>query len=233
MARRVMIGTPAHDFKVHCRYANSLTSTTRMAVERGIFLREIYIAGDALVQNARNDLVKAALEQNFDDLIMIDADQDWEPTWIFKLLEYSVDCVGAAVRKKTDEKEVYNVKADKGPLSFVQHPTHPILTTPDMALGTGFLRFSNRALRVLWDNSTPYYVWGRDEGRWIFDVRPREDGQLVGEDTHVSNQLRKFGIDTWLDPNMTCGHMGEKRYIGDFASWLRNAIDQAKQAAAA
>ncbi len=36
----------------------------------------------------------------------------------------------------------------------------------------------------------------------------------------VSIKLAKLGIQTYLDPKMTCGHTGVKRYTGDFQSWL-------------
>ena len=218
--RRVLIGTPAHDGRVDVHYALSLTRTARMAVERGIELRELFLAYDAIIQNARNDLVKLALENQFDDLIFIDGDQDWEPEWVFKLLEYPVDCVGAAVRKKTDQEERYNVKAAMGALSILADKSTGLMSSHDMALGTGFLRLSRRALQVLWDNSEKYTAFqGRSQGAWIFDIRP-VNGELVGEDTHVSDKLRQHGIQTWLAPGMTCGHIGSKRFVGDFEKWL-------------
>ena len=67
---------------------------------------------DSLVQRARNDLVRLALEDKFDDLIFMDSDQEWNPEWIFKLLEYKEDVIGGTVVKKSD-KPVFNVKALK------------------------------------------------------------------------------------------------------------------------
>lgn len=223
VARRVLIGTPAHTGSVDVYYANSLTQTLRLCMQRGIDLREIFMAYDAIVQNARNDIVKLALEHNFDDLIFIDADQDWEPDWVMKLLSYPVDCVGAAVRKKTDQEELYNVRARGGPDSITTDPVTGLMTAPDMALGTGFIRFSRHALQVLWDNSEKYIGFkDKPPSAWIFDIRP-VNGELVGEDTAVSDKLRANGIATWLAPGMTCGHIGPKRYIGDFDAWLAKA----------
>ncbi len=88
-----------------------------------------------------------------------------------------------------------------------------------MALGCGFIRFSRRALQMLWDSSEAYCVWGKEQSRWIFDIR-RVNGQLVGEDTMVSDKLRALGIPTFLDPTMTCGHIGAKKWTGDFSAYL-------------
>lgn len=223
MSRRVLIGTPAHTGVVDVYYTLSLTGTLRLCIQKGIDMREIFLAYDALVQNARNDLVKIALEHGFDDLIFIDADQAWEPEWVLRLLNYPVDCVGAAVRKKTDQEELYNVRARGGPDSIVTDQKTGLMTAPDMALGTGFLRLSSRALQVLWDNSEKYTGFqNKPQSAWIFDVRP-VNGELVGEDTCMSDKLRQHGIQTWLAPGMTCAHIGPKKYVGDFDAWLAKA----------
>jgi hypothetical protein len=220
MSRRVLIGTPTHDWKVDVYYANSLTGTLRLCMQNDIDLREIYLAGDAIVQNARNDLVKIALENGFDDLIFIDADQSWEPEYVIRLLSHPVDCVGAAVRKKTDQEELYNVRARGGIHTLTTDTATGLMTAPDMALGTGFLRLSRHAMQVLWDNSEKYIGFkGKSPSSWIFDIRPI-NGELVGEDTMVSDKLRQHGIDTYLDPTMTCGHFGTKNYTGNFKAWL-------------
>ena len=104
------------------------------------------------MQNSRNDLVKLAIEHDFDDLVFIDADQDWQPEWLFKLLSYPVDCVGGTVRKKTDTVESYNVKSDTWPIPVDPRDGAWVVD----GLGAGFLRLSKRALRLLWDNSEPY-----------------------------------------------------------------------------
>ncbi len=223
MTRRVLIGTPAHDGRVDVYFANALTNTLRLCMQRGIDLREVYLAYDAIVQNARNDLVKLALEHNFDDLIFIDSDQDWDPDWVPRLLDYPVDCVGGAVRKKTDQDELYNVRAAGGPDSITTDPVTGLMTAPDLALGTGFLRLSRRALQVLWDNSEKYVGFqGKSPSAWIFDIRP-VNGVLVGEDTMVNDKLRQHGIATYLAPGMTCGHVGPKKFVGDFDAWLAKA----------
>ena len=218
--RRVLIGTPSYEGKDDVWYAHSLAQTVRLCAASGIDLREIFLAYDAIIQNCRNDILALAIRHNFDDLFFIDADQDWKPEWITKLLSYPVDCVGAAVRKKSDQEELYNIRAPEGANSFYIHPNAPILSAKDMALGCGLLRLSRKAMRALWDNSEEYTGWpGKEPSRWVFDIRP-VNGRLVGEDTMISEKLRQHGIETWVDPHMTCGHTGVKKYTGNFAAWL-------------
>lgn len=218
--RRVLIGTPAHDGRVDAVYTFSLLQTLRLALDKGVDLRWLCPPGDAILPNARNEIVRDALAHSFDDLIFIDSDQDWQPEDVFRLLDYRVHCVGAPIRKKCEE-ELYNVRASEGPDSFVKHPIHSnLMSAPGMALGTGFLRLSRRALQLLWDKAEPYQNGNKAPARWIFEARPVL-GRLVGEDTMVSMKLSNLGIQTWLDPTMHVGHMGPKRYAGDFAAWLK------------
>ena len=223
--RKVLIGTPAHDGRVDVWYVHSLMATARLCMAKGIDMREIYVTLDSLVQNARNDLVRFAIHGGFDDLIFIDSDQDWNAEWVPKLLSYPVDCVGAAVIKKSDSQELYNVRTSGGAGSFVQD-ANGLWTSPDMALGCGFIRFSRRALQALWDSSEEYVVAGKEKSRWIFDIRP-VNGRLVGEDVMVSDKLRSLGIQTYLDPAMTCGHVGPKKWTGDFASYINKMRSEA------
>lgn len=216
--RRVLIGTPAYDWNANIRFVHSLGMTVKLCAEKGIDLRWLFPPGKIVTQ-ARNELARDALNHGFDDLVFIDADQDWEPKDLIWLLSYDVDCVGAAIRKKSEDV-LWNVKARGGIFSFVKHPKYDLLTAPDLTIGTGFLRLSRRALQALWDASEKYTSDGQEEAAWIFHFAPRK-GELISEDTHVCDLLRGLGIPTWLDPKIACGHSeGGKRYIGDFAAWL-------------
>lgn len=218
-AKRILIGTPAHDWRADVRYVHSFGQTIKLCMERGIDLRWLFPPGDAILQQSRNALVRDALTFGFDDLFFIDSDQDWEAEWIIRLLSYPIDCIGAPVRKKTDDKELYNVKVRSGIDSFRRLGQHDIITAPDLAVGTGFLRMSRRAMQALWDASEKYVGPDGIETAWIYDIRP-QNGELVGEDTHVCDKLRSLGIETWIDPTMCPGHSGMKRFAGDFGTWF-------------
>jgi len=211
--RKVLIGTPCHDGRTEVWYNNSLRLTERAAAANNIETTPVYMAYDSLVQRARNDLVALALEGGFDDLFFIDADMRWEPEWALSIMSHDVDVVGAAYRKKTDDKEIYTVKASqpipvdmKSGLWIVQ------------GIGTGFLRLSRRALYALWDSSEEY----RNEGktcRWIFDVCP-VNGDLMGEDMIACEKLSRLGFPIMLDSSFTPTHIGVKQYVGDFARYV-------------
>jgi hypothetical protein len=214
--RRVIIGTPCYDGRLDVWYVNSLSNTIKQSALYNVEIVPIWISFDALLQKARNDTVHLALADNVDDLIWIDSDIEWNPEWIFQLLNYNVDVVGGTYPKKGDREE-YVVR--KLTTNQPDPGTGLISVT---GLGTGFVRWSRRAIQYLWDTSEPY-VDSKDglERRFIFDV-VIENHSLVSEDIHAFDKLRQGGFEIWLDPAMTCNHTGHKKWQGDFNAWLKN-----------
>ena len=210
--KKVLIGTPSHDGKVDVWYANSLINTIRLSYEKDTVVVPIYMAYDSLVQRARNDLVKLAIEEGFDDLIFIDSDQEWDPEWVFKLLDYDKDVVAGTVVKKSDQP-AFNVKALEGKMEVKDG-----LIEVD-CVGTGFMRISKKALKQVWDVSEEYQNEGKT-CRMVFDIKVM-DGQLVSEDNVFCRKWHDLGGKVYIDPSMTCNHIGVKKYTGSFMEFIK------------
>lgn len=218
--RKVMIGTLSYDGRVDVRFVDALLNTLRIT-SPDIMIVPIYMSFDSLIQRARNDTVAMALNNGFDDLIFIDSDIEWDPTWIGKLLDYPVDVVGGTYRKKTDGEELYVIKQLVNPAPV---DTRTGLMKVD-GLGCGFIRLSRRAMQYLWDASEPYQ--DRGEKRMIFEVLV-EDGDILSEDIYMCHKLNRGGIQVHLDPRMCCNHMGLKKYEGNFFDWYQRLLDGLK-----
>jgi glycosyltransferase involved in cell wall biosynthesis len=211
--RKVLIGTPAHDGRVDVWFANSLVNTVKLAMQRQVDLRPIYMSYDSLVQRARNDLVRLAVEEDFDDLIFIDSDEEWDPEWIFKLLAYKEEVIGLPVVKKSDQV-MFNIKALPQGLKMQQNGLMEV-----EAVGTGFMKISRAALKKVWDISPEYKNEGRT-GRMVFDVQV-VNGDLVSEDNIFCQKWRNLGGKVFIEPSMTCNHIGVKKYQGNFLEYLK------------
>lgn len=211
--RRVIIGTPCYDGRLDVWYTNSLVNTVKLARDRDIEIIPIWISFDALLQRARNDTIQLALEQGYDDLIWIDSDIEWQPEWIFKLLDYPVDVVGGTYPKKGDREEYVLRQINR------KQPD-PITGLLEVdGLGTGFARMSKKAMQYLWDISAPYYDPKDDkERRMICDVQIIDE-KMYSEDIIMFLKLQRGGFKIWLDPVMTCNHTGPKKFTGDFMKW--------------
>jgi FkbM family methyltransferase len=213
--RKVLIGTPSYDGTLDVWYVNSLVGTVRESEDRGIRIDPVYMSYDALVQRARNDLVALAIEGGYDDLIFIDGDIEWDPTWIFQLLKYKQDVVGGTYRKKNDNNEDYVLKALDLPPT-VDTRTGLIKVA---GLGTGFMKISQKALTYLWKGAEPYIDHKGKNSRMVFDIAI-QDGTLVSEDILMCQKLTEGGFDIWLDPRMCCKHVGPKKFEGNFIRWF-------------
>ena len=210
--RRVLLGTPAHDGRVDVWYCNSLVNTIKMAAQLGVEINPVYMSYDSLVQRARNDLVRLALEEQYDDLIFMDSDQEWDPAWIFRLLGYEEAVIGGTVVKKSD-RVMFNVKAPRSGLKLTANGLMEV-----DSIGTGFLRIRRDALEAVWNMSEEYINEGK-RCRMVFDVK-LIDGELVSEDNVFCAKWRSLGNSVWIDPTMTCGHVGVKKYTGNFMQFL-------------
>jgi hypothetical protein len=212
---KVLIATPAYDGRLDVWYTTSLVNSVRIAQDNGIFLHPVFMSYDALVQRARNDLFRLGLD--YDAVIWIDSDLEWNPMWIMELLGSDKDVIGGTYRKKTDDAELYTVK------------TKDLTATDGLikvdGLGMGFVKMSKKAVQALWDASQPYQNEGR-EGRMICDIQI-VDGQLVSEDNVVTRKLADLGFDIWLDPRMTCCHIGTKKFYGNFEDLAKRLTAQA------
>ena len=213
--RKVLIATPALDGRLDVWYTNSLVNSVRIAQENDIFLHPVFMSYDALVQRARNDLFALALD--YDAVIWIDSDLEWHPMWIMELLGSDKDVVGGTYRKKTDDAELYTVK------------THNLETKDGLVqvegLGLGFVKMSKKAVQDLWDASPEYQNEGKT-CRMICNVEVI-DGQLVSEDNAVMRKLASLGYDIWLDPRMTCCHIGTKKFYGNFEDYANRLKQKA------
>ena len=208
MNRKVIIATPAHNETVHVGFMDSLIQTIRMSIDKKIDIYPIQVCGDALVQRARKDLIAMAIETNCDDIIFIDSDQQWNPEWIFKLLDYPVDVVGGAVVKKCDIP-MFNVKIL--PTSSVDQSTGLMEIE---SLGTGFLRIINAAMIAV-SNESQEYKDSNKTCKMVFNIEI-VDGELISEDNVFCKKWRKLGGKVFVDPTMTCRHIGLKKWEGSF-----------------
>lgn len=209
--KKVLIATPAYDGRLDVWYVNSLVNTVRLLESNGIEVHPIYLAYDAMIQRARNNLFRLAMQGNFTDMVFIDSDMEWDPAWVMSLLAREEDVVGGTARKKTDEVELYAVK------------THNVVPNERgliqaEGLGTGFVKLSRTAFEAAW-NASPSYINEGEECRMVCDVQVI-DGELYSEDTFLFRKLRGLGFIPWLDPTMTCNHIGVKKYVGNIAAFL-------------
>jgi hypothetical protein len=209
--RKVLIATPALDGRLDVWYTNSMVNSIRLTQANNVFLHPVFLSFDALLQRARNDLFKIAVDGQYDCMIWIDSDMEWNPEWIMELIDRPEDVVGGTARKKTDDAEIYVAKTR----DLTRHDNGLIKCD---GLGTGFVKLSKEAYMAVWEASTEYRE-GEKVCRMVCDVKVI-DGELYSEDTVLFKKLNELGFNCWLDPKMTCNHIGTKKFVGNMELYL-------------
>jgi hypothetical protein len=218
--KKVLIATPSYDGKLDVYYIDSLLNTLSLAENNNVEVYPLFICYDSLIERARNDLFKIAYSNDIDNLFFIDSDVGWNPQDFYKLVKSDKDIIGGSYRKKTDNEELYVVKAlDKdNPKLNLSVDKDGILEVA--GLGCGFMKISRKAINALWEVSK-HYTSEKGDARMVFEV-VCEDGQLISEDIYMCKKWRNLGNSVYLDTNITCSHTGAKTFVGDVGKWINS-----------
>jgi hypothetical protein len=213
--RRVMLGTPSHDGKVEVVYLHSVINTIKLCAQNGIEVFPFHICYESLLQISRNDIFKTAYMSQIDDLVFVDSDQEWQPEQFLRLLMHPVDFAGCPVVKKGDA-ESYNIKCLKWPIP--RDKNNGLLEVD--SIGTGFMRLSRRAIDKMWNMSEKYDSEKDNDNRNVFETKI-VDGSFYSEDVYFCKKWQDSGEKIYLDDEMTCSHVGTKKWNGNFNLWLK------------
>lgn len=218
--KKVLIATPSYDGKLDVYYIDSLLNTLSLAEKNNVEVYPLFICYDSLIQRARNDLFKLAYSNDIDNLFFIDGDVGWNPQDFYKLIKSDKDIIGGSYRKKTDNEELYVVKALDKDNSKLNLSVDKYGILEVAGLGCGFMKISRKAMNALWDISKPY-TSEKGDTRMVFEV-VCEDGDLISEDIYMCKKWRNLGNSIYLDTNITCSHTGAKTFVGDVGKWINS-----------
>lgn len=211
--KKILIATPSYDGKVDVWYASALHQTALLGMQSNIYFHPVFMSYDALIQRSRNDLLAIAVEQEFDGILWIDADMEWNPQWAIDVVNSNKDALGLPVIKKSIFEESYNVKCK--PENLITNDEGFIKVE---SIGTGFFYMSKAAVKYLWDNSKAY-VHNGAKRKWVFEVKI-QDGDIISEDVLLCQKLRQGGFNIFIDPSKTCNHVGTLKFSGNFAEFI-------------
>ena len=211
--KTVLIATPSYDGRLDAWYANSLINTILLGLEKEIIFKPVFLSYDALIQRSRNDLVGIAVDNDFDGILWIDSDMEWNPQWAIDAVISGKDVFGLPVIKKSATQESYNIKCK---IEDLKEDEYGLISVE--SVGTGFLYMSKEAVKHLWDNSDSY-IHNEKDRRWVFEVKI-QDGDIISEDVLVCQKLIKGGFKIFIDPSKTCNHIGSMKYVGDFKDFI-------------
>jgi hypothetical protein len=210
--KRVAILTPSYDGSVSIEYSSSLANSAILLNNNGYTLDHLYVNGEAIVQSARNKLFFNAYHKDYDCVVWIDSDIEWNPKDLLKLVSSPLDVIGATYRRKT-MKEMYVAKVSN-------------LISGDVievdGIGFGFLKMSRKVIDSLW-NTNESYEDDKSLCKNVFEVVVK-DGQMYSEDYVACKKIKDLGFNVYLDKTINLSHKSKINLIGSFLNWEKQYL---------
>jgi len=238
---KVVICTPFYEMKGFSPYIFSMFYTSKMLALNGIECDFWELSGDSYVDRAKNTLFTKFLEDpEATDVFMIDADMQWNPDAILKMLMFPEPIVVGSYPQKNSWNQWTSTPAlvdDNGtarPVGRELGDGTALIKAQYMA--GGFVRIKRPLLEEYRAKYTEdqYKDQSADPGApdrtytnfFMCEVR---DGLRWGEDRFFGRRLGEMGVDVFIYPNIEFGHYGVKGYFGNFDKWLRDPALQQRE----
>ena len=195
--RKLFVALPAYDFKVSLKLAVSLARLAQQLPQHGVDLSIGSICGCSVVSRARNLLVKDFLESNCTDLMFIDADINFEPEDVLRLMAWASDpkkgIVGGVPRTRKSNK-VYIAQLDQDEEGLTMNRMGLVRAK---RIATAFMLVRREVFERLVNENPQWNYYDHSSDRnlnAVFDFLVTEEGYM-GEDYLFCDRARAIGYE--------------------------------------
>jgi hypothetical protein len=235
----LVVATPCFGGQVTAAFMAAIMRLQEACWTRQLDFAWIWSSGDALITRARADLLARFLDRpQYTHLLFIDADIDFEPSQVFRLLAFEADVAAGAYPIKTiDWNRVRAaIAAGRDPtsaaLAYVCDIEQGRIITRNGFVksryaGCGFLMISRPALTRLCaaHPELQYQRIDMPSSRSsvnqfaLFEcmIDP-ESGTYLSEDYAFCRRWAALGGEIWIDMESRLTHIGPMPFVGDFAT---------------
>lgn len=210
------------------QYHQSLIATLSVFHHLDVRWNVRELPGDANLPRVRNHLAASFLAGGAKEALFIDADMEWKPEDVLRLLSSKQPFIGAPCRRRRNIPEhdpnSWNVRFF--PDRLLKQDAAGAIEVE--AVGTGFLRVERTVFeRIIaahpdWKASPSVIIAPKDRD-WYYRVFRFPEGDDGGEDQFFCQAWRSVGGQVWIDPRLSIGHVGEQVYRGSVMSLFRRA----------
>ena len=219
----IFFATPCYGGQITDQYFLSMFRLTQELIKYNINFRITTLRNESLVPRARNILNAMFLEaKECTHLMFIDADIEFEPESIIRMLAMDKDLITGAYPKKTlpvdyainlkfADEERTQVKVDMGAVEVLDASTGFWLMKREvvdrMIEGYPELFYLNDSSI---DPKFNEYCYS------FFDtIHDPDDNRYLSEDYTFCRRWQKIGGQIWLDPNTKLNHVGSYTFEGN------------------
>ncbi len=219
----IFFATPCYGGQITDQYFLSMFRLTQELIKYNINFRITTLRNESLVPRARNILNAMFLEaKECTHLMFIDADIEFEPESVIRMLAMDKELITGAYPQKTlpvdyainlkfADKEKTQVKVDMGAVEVLDASTGFWLMKREvvdkMIEGYPELFYLNDSSI---DPKFNQYCYS------FFDtIHDPDDNRYLSEDYTFCRRWQKIGGSIWLDPNTKLNHVGSYTFEGD------------------
>ena len=227
---QVFLATPCYGGMVCQEFMQSVLRTLHTCMVNNIGLNVFMMGNESLITRGRNQLVAEFMASESSHLMFIDADIEFHPSEILKLISHDKPIVTGAYPLKV-EPTTYVVNSADNP-----EKDGKLIEVKDS--GTGFMLIRRDTIEKMQEAYPDLHytgdfdrqeyrkdLQGRDEHKEklkenlysLFDTsHDKEDNNnYLSEDYTFCRRWQKIGGKIWLDTTITLNHVGRKIYRGD------------------
>lgn len=201
----VLVATPCYGNQCTAMYYRSVLNLVR-AFERESYDYDILIGlNESLIDRARNNMACDFLDTDFQKLLFIDADIEFTPEGVSKLLEVDAPVVAGVYATKNPEKSFYGVWTKDGMIGRGEGVIEATY------LGTGFMMIDRSVLVEMMEkypelsNEDPVEKFG-------FFNRMKSNGIMLSEDYSFCQRVRDMGHRIYAHQDIGLIHHGMYPY---------------------
>lgn len=228
----ILIATPAFGGQVYAGYMTSILKLERLCKEKGIIIDYELCYNESLITRARNTLTHTYLtKSNYTHLLFIDADIEFEPEDILRLIEADKPIIGGMYpKKKVDWDKVAKYINENKQIQYTSNllkllakePVTILLNDNDFDItkdiietrytGTGILLIKRQVFEEMKEKypNDVYDCLGTYYFRY-FDTEVKY-GVYLSEDYWFCDRWRELGGKIFMIPNFRCRHWGTYAY---------------------
>lgn len=229
----LFVATPCYGGLVNEKYTQSLIQLVYKSMQHGMQMGYFTRSNESLITRARNDLTFTFLQSPATHLMFIDADINFDPDDIFKMISYNKDIITGAYPTKTINWEKManskNITAKDLKSNSVRYASgiknsnkteDGLLEIIDGA--TGFMLIKREVIEKMIKNypETKYMPEVYDDPSQkglpkyaLFDTMI-DEGRYLSEDYTFCRRWQKMGGKIYVDPSIVLDHVGTYTFKG-------------------
>jgi hypothetical protein len=221
---KLFIATPCYGGMLFDQYFHSIillgNELSRHNIDYGIYT----IRNESLVTRARNSLVAMFLESNYTDILFIDADTQFDPISVLRMLAMDKHVIGGACTvKQIPPRFTLCFCFDGDPVDRKLIVDNGAIEVEE--IGSGFLLIRRETFEKMMEaypelkcnNDISSYSKNLDPFFYTFfdTMLDKATHRYLSEDYTFCRRWRDIGGKIWLDPKTNLNHIGTYTFTGN------------------